>query len=138
MLRSIGLSLRTWRPGGEVSQEEYFSYIPVQRLQESLAGFNQKQRTVCLTFFELERSAFQGADTSKQFWNAVRDGWMSAATVLQSLSPERIAAFRAAGVTIDIIVVAQIDGDQIDFEVPPEVLFEMGRLKLPFSVISND
>jgi hypothetical protein len=110
-----------------------------------IRGWDDPHRAVVLTICsfehdcEFEHGSFGGAEWLPQLHVALRKSLLEFAGLLSArVSPESFDGFRATGVEMNVLANPWIDNDQIDLCFPPEFLLELGRLRLPLEIISND
>lgn len=91
----------------------------------------------CSDFEHLDKTADAGAQCVA-FEVAILKAFMAFGHFLDQRSTEVIAAMRAAGMSVRVIVDVRMDQDQMELDFPPELLVACGRHGLGIYVISND
>jgi hypothetical protein len=96
-------------------------------------------------FAVIRRSAFAHIDTSSDagaqseaFFAGVIEAFRGAARFLDQRPPSITANMRAGGLSLRLFVDVRMDQDQMELELPPEILAACGRHGLGMYVISND
>jgi hypothetical protein len=88
-------------------------------------------------FAHVDTSADAGAQ-SEAFFAGVVAGFRAAGQFLDRRRPEVSARMRAAGLSLQLFVDVRMDQDQMELELPPELMAACGRHGLSMYVISND
>ena len=88
-------------------------------------------------FRHVDLSADAGAQ-SEAFHGGVVQAFRAAGRFLDQRSPAVTAALRVAGLSLRLFVEVRMDQDQMELELPPELLAACGRHGLGMYVISND
>lgn len=88
-------------------------------------------------FAQADMSADTGAQ-SEAFHAGVVEGFRAAGRFLNRRSPEVTAAMRASGLALRVFVEVRMDQDQMELELPPDLMAECGRHGLGVYVLSND
>jgi hypothetical protein len=88
-------------------------------------------------FDHIDNSIDAGAQ-SEQFFEAIVEAFQATARFLDQRSPEITDSMRALGLLLQLFVDVRMDQDQMELEVPPELLASCGRHKLKMFLISND
>jgi hypothetical protein len=88
-------------------------------------------------FAHIDTSADAGAQ-SEAFFAGVVAAFRAAARFLDERPASVTAAIRAAGLSLRLFVDVWMDQDQMELELPPELLAACGRHGLGAYVISND
>jgi hypothetical protein len=99
-----------------------------------------------MVYFAVIRfSDFANVDTStdagaqfEAFFAAIVEAFRKTGQFLDRRSPEITAAMRASGHSLRIFVDIRMDVDQMELELPPELLAACGRHSLGVYIISND
>ena len=88
-------------------------------------------------FAHVDASADAGAQ-SESFEAAVVEAFRAAGRFLDRRRPEITAGIRAAGLSLQLFVEVRMNQDQMELELPPELLAACGAHGLGIYVISND
>ncbi len=88
-------------------------------------------------FTHIDTSADAGAQ-SEAFFACVVAAFRDAARFLDQRQPSATAAMRAAGLSLRLFVDVRMDQDQMELELPAELLAACGRHGLGVYLISND
>jgi hypothetical protein len=88
-------------------------------------------------FDHVDKSADAGAQT-EAFFAAIVDAFRATARFLDQRPPEVSASMRAAGLSLQLFIEVRMDQDQMELELPPELLAACGRHELKAYLISND
>jgi hypothetical protein len=88
-------------------------------------------------FTHIDTSADAGAQ-SEAFFAGVVAAFRDAARFLDQRQPSATAAMRAAGLSLRLFVDVRMDQDQMELELPAELLAACGRHGLGVYLISND
>ncbi len=88
-------------------------------------------------FAHVDTSADAGAQ-SEAFYAGVVEAFRATGRFLDRRSPKVTAAMRSAGLSLRLFVEVRMDQDQMELELPPELLAACGRHGLGIYVISND
>jgi hypothetical protein len=88
-------------------------------------------------FSHIDTSADAGAQTIA-FMAGVAEAFRAAGRFLDRRPPTVTMAMRAAGLLLQLFVEVRMDQDQMELELPPELLAACGRHGLGVYVISND
>ena len=88
-------------------------------------------------FAHVDTSADAGAQ-SEAFDAGVEEAFQTAGRFLDRRRPEITAGMRAAGLSLRLFVEVRMDQDQMELELPLELLAACGRHGLGVHVISND
>ena len=88
-------------------------------------------------FDHVDKSIDAGAQ-SEAFFAGIVEAFRAAGRFLDRRSPDVTRAMRAAGLSLRMFVEVRMDQDQMELELPPELLGACGRHGLSVYVISND
>lgn len=88
-------------------------------------------------FDHVDKTADAGAQ-SEAFFAGVVEAFRAVGRFLDDRSPEVIATMRAAALSLRIFVEVRMDQDQMELELPPELLAACGQHGLGVYIISND
>jgi hypothetical protein len=88
-------------------------------------------------FAHIDTSADAGAQ-SEAFFAGIVEAFRGAARFLDERPPSVTAAICAAGLSLRLLVDVRMDQDQMELELPAELLAACGRHGLGVYVISND
>jgi len=88
-------------------------------------------------FAHIDTSVDAGAQ-SEAFFAGVIEAFRVAARFLDQRPPSVTAGIRAAGLSLRLFVDVRMDQDQMELELPPEILAACARHGLGVYVISND
>src|SRR5262245_27127187 len=88
-------------------------------------------------FDHVDKSADAGAQ-SEAFFAGIVEAFRSAARFLDQRPPSVTASMRAAGLSLQLFIEVRMDQDQVELELPPELMAACGRHELKAYLISND
>ncbi len=88
-------------------------------------------------FGHINTSVDAGART-EAFFAGVVEAFRDAGGFLDRRSPETTATMRLAGLSLRLFVEVRMDQDQMELELPPDLLAACGRHGLAVYIISND
>jgi hypothetical protein len=88
-------------------------------------------------FDHVDKSADAGAQ-SEVFFAGIVNAFRGAARFLDQRSPTVTASMRAAGLSLQLFIEVRMDQDQMELELPPELMAACGRHELKAYLISND
>ena len=88
-------------------------------------------------FDHVDKSADAGAQT-EAFFTAIGNAFQATARFLDQRPPGVTTAMRGTGLSLRLFVDVRMDQDQMELELPPELLAACGRHTLGVYVISND
>jgi hypothetical protein len=144
---SVLIALQASREDGcGVTRGEFLDPLNIRPGEVEAVKADGGRWTAGLVGFAIVRySAFDHVDTSEDagaqseaFFAGVVDAFRSAARFLDQRPPSVTAAMRAAGLSLRLFVDVRMDEDQMELELPPELLAACGRHGLGVYVISND
>jgi len=139
MIRHLELSLRAWHPNGSsISGEQFVEVLAADASEFSVSGSGAQWEAARIAF-GLSLEAFENTkQPHEKFANALRQAFVDFSKWLSGLSPSSFDVLRANGMNFDVFIGVWMDLDQFDFELPPELMRELGRLRLSLKVLSND
>ncbi len=88
-------------------------------------------------FGHVDKSGDAGAQ-SEAFFAAIGEAFQLTARFLNQRGPEVIASMRATGLSLQLFIEVRMDKDQMELELPPELMAACGRHEIKAYVISND
>ncbi len=88
-------------------------------------------------FAHVDTSADAGAQ-SEAFYAGVVQAFRKTGTFLDRRAPAITATMQAAGLSLRLFVEVRMNQDQMELELPPELLAACGRHSLGVYIISND
>jgi hypothetical protein len=144
---SILIALQAWcKDGRGVTRGEFLDPLSIRPGEVEAVKADRGRSAAALVYFAVVRySAFDHVDTSEDagaqseaFFAGVVDAFRRAARFLDQRPPSVTAAMRAAGLSLRLFVDVRMDQDQMELELPPELLAACGRHGLGVYVISND
>ncbi len=139
-LNQIQLVLTTWRAGGEpLEPSELLTKLGVDPEPYTAYGYAERWRSVCIRAGPLLLSDFaQGDDCWSEFERAVGIWLTQFAGWLAGVRQECVERMRSEGIDAQVIVNLELDSGQFDLTLPPELCAELGRLRLPIYILSNE
>jgi|SRR5262245_17605126 len=144
---SVLISLQAWRDDGRgMTSAEFLDPLNIQPGEvEATRADGGARASGKVNFATVRYSGFAHIDTSadagaqsEAFFAGVVEAFRGAARFLDERPPSVTAAIRAAGVSLRLFVEVRMDEDQMEFELPAELLAACGRHGLGVYVISND
>jgi hypothetical protein len=78
------------------------------------------------------------AEPSERFFQSVRDSLVTFAKWLSGVALAGVEMLRLNGYEVQLVIDISIDQNQMEFNLPWELMRETGRLKFPVKIISND
>jgi hypothetical protein len=88
-------------------------------------------------FDHIDKSADAGAQT-EAFFAGIAEAFRATARFFDRRSPGVTSALRAKGLSLRLFVEIRMDQDQMELDLPPEVLAASGRHGIGMYLISND
>jgi hypothetical protein len=139
---SISISLRAWhREGRPVRFDEFFGRLsfastdPTIERSESVGEWQAAR----LVFVALQADDFKNAqEPAEAFAAALRFGLDEMARWLLRQSSDVFDKMRQTGLKVDVFIRVWIDQDQLDLDLPAELLGACGAHGLGVSIITND
>jgi hypothetical protein len=138
-LRWIRVTLRGY--GGEPpTGHSFFSRLGTEHPAElTLSPSARHWQAARVEMFTVDMHELQGlAEPYEEFSARVRQGFLRAATWLNSCEPSGIEQWREEGRKADIFVGGWLANEQLDLEFPAEFLVACGRLGLSIQTCTND
>jgi hypothetical protein len=144
---SVLIGLQAARDDGRgVTSAEFLDPLNIQPGEVEATRADGGAWASGMIYFAIVRySAFAHIDTSvdagaqsEAFFAGVVEAFRSAARFLDERPPSVTAAVRAAGLSLRLFVDVWMDQDQMELELPAELLAACGRHGLGAYVISND
>lgn len=80
----------------------------------------------------------KGVEASEQFDRDLERAFVDAASWLVERPVSAFAEVRAKGIRLQALLVFEMDQDQMEFDIPPELLLRLGERGIPLHMISND
>jgi hypothetical protein len=140
MIQQLRLSLLAWNPDGKpLSGEQLASALSANVSRFVVGGSGTKWESARISAFTILHEAYKAEDQpSEAFENAMLAGFIDFSTWLATLASNACDALRAHGMKLAVLIDFWMDQDQMDLELPPELLIQLGRLRLPLQLVSND
>jgi hypothetical protein len=144
---SVLIALQASREDGRsVTRGEFLDPLSIRPGEVEAIKADGGRWAAGLVYFAVVRyGAFDHIDTSEDagaqseaFFAGVVDAFRGAARFLDRRPPSVTASMRAAGMSLRLFVDVRMDQDQMELELPPELLAACGRHSLGVYVISND
>jgi hypothetical protein len=134
------------RDGRGVTSAEFLDLLSIQPGEVEATRADGGAWASGMIYFAVVRySAFTHIDTSadagaqsEAFFASVVAAFRDAARFLDRRQPSATAAMRAAGLSLRLFVDVRMDQDQMELELPAELLAACGRHGLGVYLISND
>jgi hypothetical protein len=144
---SVLIGLQASRADGEgVTTAEFLAPLAIQAGEVEATRSDAGEWASGMVYFavvrhsdysHVDKSTDAGAQ-SEAFFVGVAEALRSAAKFLDQRSPAITTAMRSAGLSLRLFVEVRMDQDQMELELPPELLAACGRHGLGVYVISND
>jgi hypothetical protein len=130
----------SFKNGRGVTKADLLDPLNIQPGEVKAAHANGGAWQSGMIYFAVVRlSDFAGADEPAEVhYMQVIEALRAAARFLDRRSTEAIAQLRAKGLSLRLFVDIRMDQDQMELELPPELLTACGRHALEIYVISND
>ena len=147
MIGSVLIALQAYRQDGRgVTSAEFLDPLSIRPGEIEAVKADGGPWAAGLVYFAVVRyGAFSHVDTSadagaqsESFFTGVADAFRCAARFLDQRPPSVTATMRATGSSLRLFVDVRMDQDQMELELPPELLAACGRHGLGVYVISND
>jgi hypothetical protein len=145
---SVLIGLQAWRKDDErgVTTAEFLCPLDIQPGEvEATRADGGAWASAMVYFGVIRQSDFAHVDTSadagapiQAFEGAVKDAFLAAGRFLDRRPPNVTASLRASGLSLQLFVEIRMDQDQMELELPPELLVACGRHSLGMYIISND
>jgi hypothetical protein len=144
---SVLIGLQAWRGDGlGVTSSEFLDLLEIRPSEVEATRADGGAWTSAIVYFAVVRySGFAHVDTttdagaqSEAFFAGVMEAFRTAGRFLDQRSPEVTAAIRAAGMSLRLFVEIRMDQDQMELELPQELLAACARHGLGVYLISND
>src|SRR5437660_1359642 len=128
MVTYIEISLRAWHPDGNtISGEELVAALAADTSAYAVIGSGQKWETARIVASGHSLEAYKDKDEPHEaFFKSVRESLVAFSKWLSSLSPDSLDMLRSKGMKLDLFMDFRIDQDQLELEVPCELISEMG------------
>jgi hypothetical protein len=134
------------RDGRGVTSGEFLTPLNIQPGEVEATRADGGAWASGMVYFAVVRlSAFAGAGDStdpgapvEAFFAQVVEAFRATGRFLDRRPPEVTASLRAAGLSLRLFVDVRMDQDQMELELPPELLAACGRHALSVYIISND
>lgn len=144
---SVLIGLQAWRKDARgVTGEEFLAPLDIRPGQVEATRADGGEWSSGMVYFavirhsdfdHVDKSADAGAQ-SEAFFAAVVEAFRMTARFLDERSPGVTTAMRAAGLSLQLFIEIRMDQDQMELELPPELLAACGRHGLGVYLISND
>jgi hypothetical protein len=144
---SVLIALQAWREDGRgVTRSEFLDLLSIRPGEVEAVRSDGKRWAAGLVDFAVVRyGAFDHIDTSEDagaqseaFFGGVADAFQGAARFLDQRPPSVTEAMRAAGLSVRLFIDVRMDQDQMELELPPELLAACSRHGLGVYIVSND
>lgn len=144
---SVSIGLQASRKDGRgVTPEEFLAPLDIRPGQvEATRADSGKWSSGMVDFAVIRHSDFdhvgKSADAGAQseaFSAAIGEAFRATAQFLDERSPSVTTAMRTAGLSLQLFIEVRMDQDQMELELPPELLTACGRHGLRVYLISND
>jgi hypothetical protein len=144
---SVLIGLQAWRRDGRgVTSGEFLAPLNIQPGEVEATRADGGAWASGMVFFSVIRlSAFSGVKDStdpgaptEAFFAQVVEAFRATGRFLDRRPPEVTAGLRAAGLSLRLFVDVRMDQDQMELELPPDLLAACGRHALSVYIISND
>ena len=144
---SVLIGLQAWHPDGrEVTSAEFLAPLDIRPGEAEADRADGGPGAGGMVYLAVVRySAFAHVDTaadagaqSVAFAAGVAEAFRAAARFLDRREPAATAVLRAAGLSVRLFIEVRMDQDQMELDLPPELLAACGRHALGVYIISND
>ena len=144
---SVLIALQASRSDGQgVTDAEFLEPLAIRSGEVAATRADGGPWMSGLVYFAVVRlSDFNDVDTttdagaqSDAFFSAVVEAFRTAARFLDERSPAVTGAMRSSGLSLRLFVDVRMDQDQMELELPPELLAACGRHGMGVFIISND
>ena len=137
----ISVDPRAWRPDRKRVPDAAFTgrllITPDDRIVSVKKG--KVEQAARVTLVALDAGDFSNVEEpSEAFAEALRAALQRAGRWLSRQPSAVFKDLRQAGCKVDLFIGAWIDMDQLDLDLPPELLRACGKHRLPVSIITND
>ncbi len=132
--------------GGGVTTAEFLAPLNIQHGEVEATSADGGSWASGMVFFAVVRlSAFDKKDTaadagarSETFFTGVVEAFRATGRFLDRRPPEITARMRVAGLSLRLFVEVRMDQNQMELELPSELMAACSRHRLGVYVISND
>jgi hypothetical protein len=140
MISQTAVSLRAWHPNGyPISGSEFANALASEASRFALVGSGKEWEASRIVGFELSLEAYNEMDEPHEAYSkALNESFSNFTGWLSTLSLNSLDMLRAKGVNLDVFITFWIDQNQFELALPAELMAEMGRLRLPITMLSND
>jgi hypothetical protein len=126
--------LLAWRKGGASLREEEFLEPLGLRAGDGRTGRQMKVRIGTVE----EPSIDDAVEAAVELERLLANCFLQSSAWLASRAPSAFAGMRERGIHLELLVDYQMDDDQMEFTLPPELLLALGERGLSCHIISND
>lgn len=125
--------------GQPIEPKDFLAGIGVPAAPYEVYGRAEKWHAVGLRIGQLSLGSFKSLpEPHDEYAKAIEACLVGFANWLSRVQEANIAALRARGMELEIIINLEIDSDQMDFHLPHQMSMELGRLKLRLYILSNE
>lgn len=128
-------------PSGKVNDRDDFLAI----LDVSIEPYNPRQSSseapvhgLEIGFFTIEEFKQWDTERYEHFSAAIEQCLASFAAWLAKVPSENVERLRASGFHVFVLITMWMDQDQMDFDLPPALSLQLGRLGLELRMLSNE
>ena len=135
--------LSAYYPDGRpIDIEHFITGLGVSDVPYEIYGGGQDSSAGGLRITSLDLADFEEPihrpEAHDDYERAIRDRLLAFATWLSRVPTANVLHLRSDGLKVWVIVNLWIDGDQMDFRLPPPLAAELGRLDLELYILSNE
>lgn len=139
MVKSSGCALVASRPdGGPILPSDFAAGLGTDCSMLQSFGNGGRWQSAGFSVYELTREPFLHLEEpSEAFFESQRLALIQFASWLENVDAVALRDFRNKGNRVRVIVEMVIEDDQMELELPGEVLAQLGRLNIPL-LVSTD
>lgn len=139
---SINLVLSAARRDGQtVTSEDFLGPLNLSNGKSSgweCVADRSPGTTGLVVFYERSVSDIEGDEPHEILTEELTAKYTEISNWLESLPQDAIAKIQGAGLRLTFNVETWIDQDQIDFDLPPELMVALGSNGIPLQLVSNE
>jgi hypothetical protein len=136
---SIGLQA-SFKNGRGVTKTDFLDLLSIQPGEVEATRASGKDWQSGMVYFAIVRlnDFAKAIEPTEAFHRQVVEAFRAAARFFDVRSPEAMGRLRAKGLSLRLFVEIRMDQDQMELELPSELLTACGRHGLGVYIISND
>jgi hypothetical protein len=125
----------TRKDGKPILPAELSAVMGINLADYQAFGDGSRWQSAGFTVWEHSHESFSDADEpSEAFFGSQRRALSAFAAILAKVDSAALDAFRRGGVQVEVVIGMTIDDDQMELDLQPEIMAQLGRLNIPFLV----